>query len=85
MINKCSTKTEKQKMEKKYGVRYSSVCKLPNFDPVMMHVIDPMHNLLLGTVKYMFTIWVKKDHVAKFQTLKKQVFVRNMEGFLITC
>ena len=26
-----------------------------------MHVVDPMHNLLLGTSKHIFSIWIKKE------------------------
>ena len=35
-----------------YGVHYSALCKLNYFDCVRFHVIDPMHNLFLGTAKY---------------------------------
>ena len=36
-------------LEKKYGLRYSELNWLPYYNPVQMHVVDPMHNLLLGT------------------------------------
>ena len=48
-------------MEKEYGCRYSVLLKLPYFDPVMMCVIDPMHNLLLGTAKHMLSVWKEKE------------------------
>ena len=47
-INKSRTKTELRENESKYGVRYSELFRLEYFDPIRMHVIDPMHNLLLG-------------------------------------
>ena len=42
---------------KQYGVRYSVLLQLPYFDVVQFHVIDAMHNLLLGTAKNMMHIW----------------------------
>ena len=32
-----------------HGVRYSELNRLPYFDPIRMTIIDPMHNILLGT------------------------------------
>lgn len=46
-----TTKTNLQKAESFYGVRYSVLLALPYFDPVSFTVIDPMHNLFLGTGK----------------------------------
>ena len=40
-------------IEREHGCRYSCLLELPYFDPVAMCVIDPMHNLLLGTAKHM--------------------------------
>ena len=51
-ISQCSNKTEKQKMESHYGCKYSALLKLPYFDPICMVSLDPMHNLFLGTAKY---------------------------------
>ena len=42
-----------------YGVHCSALCKLKYFDCVRFHVIDPMHNLFLGTVKYVFKLWTE--------------------------
>ena len=38
-----------------------------------MHVIDPMHNLLLGTPKHMMHIWTQNDIISKaqFDTISK--------------
>ena len=51
-LNKCKTKTERERMESKFGCRYSELLRLPYFDPVRMLVLDPMHNLFLGTAKH---------------------------------
>ena len=35
------------------------------FDSIQQHVIDPMHNLFLGTAKRMFKYWIEKDILTK--------------------
>ena len=60
-ITAAKSKTAKQKLEKKFGGRYTSLLELDYFDPVTQHVIDPMHNLFLGTAKRMFKLWVSLD------------------------
>lgn len=51
------TKQDVKLLEREYGVRYSVLLELPYFDIVQMHVIDPMHNLFLGTAKHVIEIW----------------------------
>ena len=41
-----------------HGLRYSVLVELPYFDPIRMHVVDPMHNLLLGTAKHALQTWI---------------------------
>ena len=61
-ILQCSTKTERKHKESEFGCRYSCLLQLPYFDVVRMLIIDPMHNLYLGTAKHLFSrIWVKRD------------------------
>uniref|UniRef100_A0A1X7VK20 Uncharacterized protein n=1 Tax=Amphimedon queenslandica TaxID=400682 RepID=A0A1X7VK20_AMPQE len=47
------TKSKRHEFEKKSGVRYSCLLELPYFNAPHMCIIDPMHNLLLGTSKLM--------------------------------
>lgn len=54
---KCNTRSNQKSLEREYGVRYSVLLKLPYFDPIKMCVVDPMHNLLLGTAKHITEIW----------------------------
>ena len=49
-----STKTGRQNAESKLGCKYSVLLKLPYFDVPRMLIIDPMHNLFLGSAKYFF-------------------------------
>ena len=55
-----NTATKRDELEKKYGVRYSELLRLPYFI-VEFHVVDPMHNLLLGTAKHITTLWKNLD------------------------
>ena len=48
---------EQKVIEREHGVRYSVLNELPYFDPPRVCVIDPMHNLLLGTSKCMMSVW----------------------------
>ena len=54
--------SEKSKLESEHGCRYSVLLELPYFDPVRMLLIDPMHNLFLGTAKRVTqTFWLEKQ------------------------
>lgn len=54
-----------QAIEKAYGVRYSELLRLPYFDIIEFHVIDPMHNLLLGTGKYVMNLWKESNILSR--------------------
>ena len=53
----CQTQSAEKEIEQQFGCRYSVLLRLPYFDPVQMTVIDPMHNLLLGTARHMVSVW----------------------------
>ena len=58
-IMRCRTKTQREAKESTLGCRYSVLSHLPYFDPVCMLLIDPMHNLFLGSAKYVAQkIWI---------------------------
>ena len=57
-IQGTNSATERNTLESKFGCRYSVLLQLPYFDPTRMLIIDPMHNLFLGTAKRMKTIWM---------------------------
>ena len=46
------TKSDRNKAESESGCRYSVLLKLPYFDAPRMLIIDPMHNLFLGSAKH---------------------------------
>lgn len=55
------TQTERQSISSKCGIRSSLLLQLPYFNPIRYHVVDPMHNLLLGTAKHMMIIWTRRE------------------------
>ena len=74
-MENCTTQSHVRAMESEIGGRYSILMKLTYFKPVKFSVVDPMHNLFLGTAKHMLKVWIEsevlsKDHLA---TLEKQI------------
>jgi len=72
-ILNCRTLAEKQELESRYGTRYTVLSLLPYFDAIRMTILDPMHNLFLGTSKRMLHIWkgqqiLKKTDITEIQT-----------------
>ena len=77
-INKCTSKSTQLKMESELGCRHSILLDLPYFDPVRMHVIDPMHNLFLGSGKHMMAIWKENEPVLNHKLNEIQNIVDNI-------
>ena len=59
------TKSQRQSIEKEYGIRYSALVDLPYFNPIRYAVVDPMHNLFLGTAKHVMQVWMDKNIITK--------------------
>ena len=78
-ILKCPNKTQKSKMESECGCRSSVLLDLPYFDPVRMLLLDPMHNLFLGTAKHMvYDIWIGQGFLSKSALDKIEVRLHNI-------
>ncbi len=60
-----NTKEKQKSIERDHGCRYSVLIELPYYDIVRFCVIDPMHNLLLGTAKHMFSLWISSEVIDK--------------------
>ena len=60
-----STASQQAHIEREHGIRYTKLLDLPYFDPVRMCVVDPMHNLLLGTAKHMVSVWKDRSILSK--------------------
>ena len=74
------TKADKQRLEREYGARYSVLFELPYYDAIRFAVIDPMHNLFLGTAKHLMSIWKDQEMISKsqFQHIQKKVEMMNI-------
>ena len=57
---KARTKAKQKEAVRDNGVRYCILTQLPYFNPIRFHVVDPMHNLLLGTAKHMMSTWLDR-------------------------
>ena len=55
------TMAARRELERQNGTRWSELHCLEYFDPVRSTIIDPMHNLFLGTAKRMVTVWIKNN------------------------
>lgn len=95
-MKKASSPTERQAPTRRMGVSWSVLCRLPYFDIVKCHLIDPMHNLYLGTAKHIVKIWkdkglIKQEHLNVIQTKIDEVNVNvwcgayTMQGWLKLC
>ena len=58
-----STDARQKDIERESGVRYSTLLRLPYFNAPRMCIIDPMHNLFLGTTKKMIQIWKDDESI----------------------
>ena len=59
MLQLAKTAIERKEIEKEHGARYSELFRLPYFDPIRFHCVDPMHNLVLGTAKKTIASWIE--------------------------
>ena len=65
-LSKCVTKSSRQKLESEKGYRNTELLRLPYFEPSRMLIVDPMHNLFLGTAKHVIKdIWLDKNIITK--------------------
>ena len=69
--NNSNTTSQQKEIERETGVRYSVLLKLPYFYASRMCIIDPMHNLLLGTARHMVLTWKKNLEFRRTQILKR--------------
>ena len=63
----CQNANQQNKFSSEHGVRFTVLLNAPYFNPVRNHVIDPMHNLLLGTSKHMIEVWIKIGLIGNMQ------------------
>lgn len=69
---------KQQAVEKETGVRWTELCRLEYFDVVRCTVVDPMHNLFLGTPKRIMKYWIDNSIISKQQLKRMQVIADAM-------
>ena len=74
-----NTLDEKIRIQSENGCRYSELFHLPYYDPVVMHVVDPMHNLMLGIAKHTFQVWINKNMLDNEKLLKLDKRMKKMK------
>jgi len=74
-IKNCKSKSEQAKAESSLGCRYSVLLDIPYFNAPRHHIIDPMHNLFLGTGKHMIEVWINNGYLSNsnFRCIQKCV------------
>ena len=84
---KCNTQSERSIIERETGVRYSCLLELPYFDATRMSIVDPMHNLLLGTAKLMIELWQSLGilNSRDFEAIQKRVDSSCVQVILAGC
>ena len=74
---KCVSKRESE--ETSTGVKYSVLLELKYFNPIRHNIVDPMHNLFLGTAKCILKdIWLPQGIISLKQLQTIQVRVNNV-------
>ena len=79
-VRRCKNKTSRNHMESQLGTRYTALLDLPYYASVSMCVIDPMHNLYLGTAKRIFKLWVERELLGKREMEIIQERIDKMQG-----
>lgn len=82
-LKTAKSQSEYGRLSSFYGVHISALCKLEYFDCVRFHVIDPMHNLFLGTAKYVFKLWAENVFSkVQLKELSKKIDELNTATFI---
>lgn len=69
------TPSDVKKFSSESGARYSVLFQLPYYDAIRFALIDPMHNLLLGSAKNVLKTWIAMGilNESDMQKLQKRV------------
>ena len=71
-IMACSTAQAQNKLKSEYGTRVSVLAYLEYFDTIRMNIVDPMHNLFLGSVKHLLKVFKENGYLSKSNLQKIQ-------------
>lgn len=77
-LRNCSSKSQLSEKESSLGCRYTALLDLPYYRPIEMTLIDPMHNLFLGTAKHFARdIWIGRSILQAGELAKIESRLRN--------
>ena len=68
----CSTAQAQNKLESGYNTRFSALVYLEYFHTIGMNIVDPMHNLFLGSAKHLLKVFKENGYLSKSNLKKKQ-------------
>ena len=78
-IKAAKTLNDRDRLETQNGCRYTILLELPYFDPTRMCIIDPMHNLFLGTAKHIAkNIWMDE----RFNLLTSEKVLKGIQSHM---
>lgn len=60
-------RSQQKAFESQHGLRYSELLKLPYFDIIRYCVVDPMHNLFLGSARHFIEVVMEKGILTKVE------------------
>ncbi|PFX13057.1 hypothetical protein AWC38_SpisGene22896 [Stylophora pistillata] len=64
-VKNCKSQYASDKLASELGCRYTNLLELPYYASIEMCIIDPRHNLFLGTAKRVLTKWIKDALITK--------------------
>ena len=78
-LKACNTQAGVHAIEVETGIKYSVLIELDYFDPIRFTIVDPMHNLFLGTAKTMMKmVWLKRGLIQENDFTLLQTRVNSM-------
>ena len=78
-LKTCNTQEELNALQTEYGIRLSALCELSYFSAIRFTIIDPMHNLYLGTAKRMIELWLDLNIISEKQLKDIQARVDSVQ------
>ena len=78
-LKTCNTQEELNALQTEYGIRLPALCELSYFSAIHFTIIDPMHNLYLGTAKYMIELWLELNIISEKQLKDIQARVDSVQ------
>ena len=71
-IMACNTTQAQNKLVSEYGTRVSVLAYLKYFDTIRRNIVDPIHNLFLGSAKHLLKVFEENMYLFKSNLEKIQ-------------